>query len=69
LEEAETEMAKTDRQALGRSNVWAAKPAENITRVSNRKSAAVAQAEPTAIPTSTELRTQGVDSGFSPQTG
>ena len=40
----------------------AAYPAEYITRVSRRRSAAVAQAEPNAIPTSTRFIAQGVPS-------
>ena len=38
-----------------------------MTRVSTRKSAAVAQAEPIAIPRSTELIAHGTKSGFSTQ--
>ena len=41
-------------------------PAENITRVSIRRSAAFEQADPIAIPTSIELIAQGLLSGFSP---
>ena len=40
----------------------AAYPAEYITRVSSRRSAAVAQAEPNAMPTSTRFMAHGVPS-------
>lgn len=44
-------------------------PAENITRVSTRASAAAAHADPTAIPTSMLLMAQGFPTGFSSHSG
>lgn len=62
LEDALTGMAKTVLHPFSQSKRWAASPAENITRVSTLKSAAMAQAEPMAIPTSTVFKAQGTPS-------
>src|SRR5574344_1260817 len=62
-------MAITVSQSGRRFSRWAAAPAENITRQSTRRSAAVAVAEPMAIPKSMELKVQGVFSGFWAQAG
>ena len=59
LEDALTGMAITILQSFSQFRRCAASPAENITRVSTRKSAAVAQAEPMAIPTSMLFSAQG----------
>ena len=67
LLDALTGMAKTCRHPSSMFSRWAAKPAENITRVSTRWSAAVEQAEPMAIPTSTLFKAQGTPSGRSAQ--
>ena len=47
------------RQFFNRSSRSTAQPAENMNRLSPLKSAALAQAEPMAIPTSTLLMAQG----------
>lgn len=52
-------MAITILQSFSQFRRCAASPAENITRVSTRKSAAIAQAEPMAIPTSMLFNAQG----------
>ena len=62
LEEALTGIAITWRHPFNQSRRWAANPAENITRVSTRRSAAVAHAEPIAIPTSILFNAQGTPS-------
>ena len=69
LDDALTGMANTAAQSFSHPNCWAAKPAENMTRVSTRKSAAVAQADPTAMPTSIVFRAQGMPSGREAQVG
>ena len=65
LEDALRAMAMICEQPSSQPKSAAVHPAENMTRVSTRKSAAIEQAEPTAIPTSIELMAQGVSSGFS----
>ena len=65
FEDALTGIAITHLQSPNIPKRCAAIPALNITRVSRRKSDAVAQAEPTAMPKSTELIAQGTASGFS----
>ena len=55
-------MAITILQSFSQFRSCAASPAENITRVSTRKSAAIAQAEPMAIPTSMLFNAQGTPS-------
>ena len=69
FEDALTGIAITHLQSPNIPKRCAAIPALNITRVSRRKSDAVAQAEPTAMPKSTELIAQGTASGFSTQVG
>ena len=69
LEEALTGMANTVLQSFSQFIRCAASPAENITRVSTRMSAAVAQAEPTAIPTSTVFKAHGTPSERPAQVG
>lgn len=61
LEEALIGMAMHCRQSFSRPNFSTAHPAENMTLQSTLKSAALAQAEPMAIPTSMELMAHGVD--------
>ena len=65
FEDALTGIAITHLQSPNIPKRCAAIPALNITRVSRRKSDAVAQAEPTAMPKSTELIAQGTVFGFS----
>ena len=60
FEDALTGIAITHLQSPNIPKRCAAIPALNITRVSRRKSDAVAQAEPTAMPKSTELIAQGL---------
>jgi hypothetical protein len=60
-------MQKYCLQSSSRFMRCAATPAENITRQSMRLSAAVATAEPMAMPTSTLLIAQGASFGLSPQ--
>ena len=67
LDDALTGMAYTWVHPSSQSSCWAARPAENITRVSTRWSAATEQAEPMAIPTSTLLMAQGTPFLRSPQ--
>ena len=62
LEEALTGIANTALQSFSQFIRCAASPAENITRVSTRISAAIAQAEPTAIPTATVFKAHGTPS-------
>ena len=69
LEDALTRIAKTCLHPFNISKRCAPNPAENITRVSTLLSAAVAQAEPIAIPTSTLLITQGTPVERSAQVG
>ena len=69
LEEALTGMANTVWQSGNHFSRCAASPAENMTRVSARKSAAVAQAEPMAIPTSIVFNAQGTTWGREAQVG
>ena len=69
FEDALTGIAITHLQSPNIPKRCAAIPALNITRVSRRKSDAVAQAEPTAMPKSTELIAQGTVFGFSTQVG
>ena len=58
-------MAKTWVHPSSQSSRWAANPAENMTRVSMRWSAATEQADPIAIPTSIVFSAQGTPSSLS----
>ena len=69
LDDALTGIANTCLHPSRMFNRWAASPAENITRVSTRWSAAVAQAEPMAMPTSTLLMAQGTPEDRSAHVG
>ena len=62
LEDALTGIAITILQSFSQFRRCAASPAENMTRVSTRISAAVAQAEPMAMPTSMLFNAQGTSS-------